>query len=407
MGCGNVGTMEKENYNNQVSELDNKEIKIPDNKLKINTAEIKKTDNPKRKKMKEKMKKEMKEYQKLIQRKRKNLNKNGEYDDTSESEDSRLKYAKGKNFAKKRKKLTPEEIEDGIKQDEKEEEKRKNRKAYFSPIQKELPFKHKESEGSYDPITSKQYSFGYENEIYKGINYGKPIRFYNQTWLTYDAPVEPNSYGPRVQIPPGWRIPTLDDYKNLFKYIGDNEKIKKFLTNERLLNMKNEYLYITSDKVFPDDNNAYNSKAWTYFCIGFNFYDEVEYPGIEPLDNPNKQKKIISIQNDDNNNNIINTNTNNLNEENKNEEYDDAIISGDEDDFIKQMNKQLNKNREDYRPINEDDLRKKNRLYTPNFKSYSSLKIDEDEKRNKNFNEAKKNENEDNEEEKKYLKRKK
>ena len=128
MGCGNVATMEKENYNNRVSEPDNKEIKIPDNKLKINTGEIKKTDNPKRKKMKEKMKKEMKEYQKLIKRKRKNLNKNGEYDDTSESEDSRLKYAKGKNFAKKRKKLTPEEIEDGIKQDEKEEEKRKNRK---------------------------------------------------------------------------------------------------------------------------------------------------------------------------------------------------------------------------------------------------------------------------------------
>ena len=56
-----------------------------------------------------------------------------------------------------------------------------------------------------------------------------------------------------------------------------------FLTNERLLNMKNEYLYITSDKVYPDDNND------TYFCIGFNSYDEVEYPGIESLDNPNEQ----------------------------------------------------------------------------------------------------------------------
>ena len=279
MGCGHIGTNEKENYNNQITEPNNMEIKIPNNKLKKNT---------------------------------------------SESKDSLLNYEKGKNFAKLRKKLTPEEIEDEIKQDEKEKEKRKNRKAYFSPIQKELPFKHKESEGSYDPITSKQYSFGYENEIYKGINYGKPIRFYNQTWLTYDAPVEPNSYGPRVQIPPGWRIPTLDDYKNLFKYI-DNEKIKKFLTNERLLNMKNEYLYITSDKVFPDDNNdAYNSKTWTYFCIGFNFYDEVEYPGIEPLDNPNEQKKSNSIKND-NNNNINNTNINNLNEKKKNEEHDDAI----------------------------------------------------------------------------------
>ena len=29
--------------------------------------------------------------------------------------------------------------------------------------------------------------------------------------------------------------------------------------------MKKEFLYITKDKVFPDDNNAYNSKAWTFF----------------------------------------------------------------------------------------------------------------------------------------------
>ena len=81
-----------------------------------------------------------------------------------------------------------------------------------------------------------------------------------------------------------------------------------------------------------------------FFCIGFNFYDKVEYPGIEPLVNPNKQKKIINIQND--NNNIINTNTKklSLNEDNKeDDEYDDAILSGDEDEFIKQMNKQLNK----------------------------------------------------------------
>ena len=51
------------------------------------------------------IKNEMKEYQKLIKRKRKILNQNGEYDNTSESEDSRLKYAKGKNLGKKRKKF--------------------------------------------------------------------------------------------------------------------------------------------------------------------------------------------------------------------------------------------------------------------------------------------------------------
>ena len=83
MGCGHIGTNEKENYNNQITEPNNMEIKIPNNKLKKNT---------------------------------------------SESKDSLLNYEKGKNFAKLRKKLTPEEIEDEIKQDKKEKEKRKNRK---------------------------------------------------------------------------------------------------------------------------------------------------------------------------------------------------------------------------------------------------------------------------------------
>ena len=72
MGCGHIGTNEKENYNNQIIEPNNMEIKIPNNKLKKNT---------------------------------------------SESKDSPLNYEKGKNFAKLRKKLTPEEIEDEIKQD--------------------------------------------------------------------------------------------------------------------------------------------------------------------------------------------------------------------------------------------------------------------------------------------------
>ena len=366
MGCGNVNTLESKNHKNKNSEGNNSNYKdkILNSKNDIKDI-VKQKNNEKRKKTKEKMKQEMKEYQKLIKRKRKILNQNGEYDDTSESEDSRLKYAKGKNLGKKRKKLTPEEIEDGIKQDQKEEDKRKGRKAYFSPMQKEIPFKHKESEGPYDPNMSKPYSLGYENEIYRDINYGKPIRFYNQTWLTYDAPVEPNIYGPKVMIPPGWRIPTLKDYKNLFKNVGNNEKLKIFLTHEKLLNMKNEYLYITSDKVFPDDNNGYNSKAWTYFCIGFNFYDEVEYPGIEPLEPPNKQKKIINIQNEDN---IINTNNNKYINNNK-DAFEDAIVSEDEDDFIKKMNKQLIKNREDYGPLTSEDIRKKKRLFTPNIKN--------------------------------------
>lgn len=381
MGCGNVNTIENENHKNSLSR--------PNSNLNENQEENKKNknitknvnlqkSNKKNRKSKEKMKQEMKEYQKLIKRKRKLLNSNGEYVDSSESEDSRFKYAKGKKFGKKRKKLTPDEIEDGIKQDQKEEEKRKGRKAFFSPMQKEVPFKHKQSDGPYDPSSSRPYSLGYEDEIYKDTNYGKPIKLYNQTWLTYDVPVEPNIYGPRVQIPPGWRIPTLDDYKKLFKFVGNNEKIKIFLTHEKLLNMKTEYQYITSDKVFPDENDGYNSRAWTYFCIGFSFYDEVLYPGIEPLEPPNKTKKIINIKRDED---IININTN-VNDVNK-EEYDDAIVSDGEDDFIKKMNKQLNKNRDDYAPLNEDFIRRKKRLYTPNLKNnsiYDELNKENDDK---------------------------
>ena len=170
------------------------------------------------------------------------------------------------------------------------------------------------------------WGLGIGDWIYKEINYGKPIRFYNQTWLTYDAPLEADIYGPRVMIPPGWRIPTLKDYKNLFKFIGNNEKIKIFLTHERLINMKKDFLYITSDKVFPDDYNGYNTKAWAYFCIGFNFYDEVEYPGIEPLVLPNQQKKIINIAQDNKKDeeNINTMNNNNNSKEEIKEEFEDA-----------------------------------------------------------------------------------
>ena len=359
MGCGNITVAEPDGI-----------------KTKKSLTKILNQPNPsqniKRQKAKDKMRQEMKEYQNIIKKKRKNLNQNGEIEDTDESEDSRLIYAKGKNFGKKRKKLTQEEIEDWMKQDEKEKNKRKGRKAHFSPMQKELPFKHREPEGKYDKHSSRPYSLGYEDEIYKDINYGKPIRLYDQTWLTYDVPVEPDVYNPKMQIPPGWRIPTLDDYKHLFKWIGNNEKIKVLLTHEKLLNMKTEFQYITTDKVFPRENNGYSPKAWSYFCIGFNFYDEVEYPGIEPLV-PKKALKIVQVKRDkkeDNKN--INDNEENMNT-NK-EEYDDAILSGEEDDFMKKMNKQLNKNKEDFQPVDENYIRKKTRLYTYFLKDNEIIK---------------------------------
>ena len=358
MGCGNITTSENESVqkSNPINDIDNNKT-IP--------------QDIKRQKSKEKMRQEMKEYQNLIKKKRKKLNENGEIEDTEESDDSRLLFAKGKNLGKKRKKLTQEEIENWKKQDQKEEAKRKGRKAHFSPMQKELPFKHRQPEGKYDKNSSKPFSIGYEDEIYKDVNYGKPIRLYDQTWLTYDVPVEPDIYNPKLQIPPGWRIPTLDDYKYLFKWVGNNEKIKVFLTHEKLLNMKTEYQYLTTDKVFPRENNGYSPKAWTYFCIGFNFYDEVEYPGIEPLI-PKKPLKIVTIKKENKENNNINDN--NLNNNLENEDYDDAILSGDEDDFMKKINKQLDKNKEDLQPVTEEYLIKRKRLFTPNFKDNTITK---------------------------------
>jgi len=358
MGCGNITTSENESVqkSNPINDIDNNKT-IP--------------QDIKRQKSKEKMRQEMKEYQNLIKKKRKKLNENGEIEDTEESDDSRLLFAKGKNLGKKRKKLTQEEIENWKKQDQKEEAKRKGRKAHFSPMQKELPFKHRQPEGKYDKNSSKPFSIGYEDEIYKDVNYGKPIRLYDQTWLTYDVPVEPDIYNPKLQIPPGWRIPTLDDYKYLFKWVGNNEKIKVFLTHEKLLNMKTEYQYLTTDKVFPRENNGYSPKAWTYFCIGFNFYDEVEYPGIEPLV-PKKPLKIVTIKKEKKENNNINNND--LNNNLEGEDYDDAILSGDEDDFMKKINKQLDKNKEDLQPVTEEYLIKRKRLFTPNFKDNTITK---------------------------------
>ena len=80
------------------------------------------------------------------------------------------------------------------------------------------PYDRREKEEPYDPRVSKPFKLGYEEEIYNGINYGIPIQLYNQTWLTIDCKVDPDTHMPRVEIPPGWRIPTIDDYKKLIKW---------------------------------------------------------------------------------------------------------------------------------------------------------------------------------------------
>ena len=340
MGCGNVTISNKGINNNEQSLLNGKKDEINLSKL----------NSKKKKKMNDIIMKEMEKYQNIIKKQRIFLNNNIETRDIIESQDFRLKNMMGKKFEVKRKHLSESEIEEGIKQDEKEEAKRKGRKAYFSPMQKEVPFRHRQPEGPYEESESKPYSIGYENEIFEDINYGKPIKLYDQTWLTFDVSVEPNFYGPRVKVPPGWRIPTLEDYKKLFEWVGDNEKIKILLTHERLLNMKTNYQYITSDKVFNNnDDKRNNSNPWAYFCIGFNFFDEIDYPGIERLKQPNIRKKDNYIEN---NYNIINT------KKSGNKEKEDEIISvdEDEDDIIKKINKKLKKEKGGYNSININNV---------------------------------------------------
>ena len=92
----------------------------------------------------------------------------------------------------------------------------------------------------------------------------------------------------------------LGRFKKLFKWVGDNEKIKILLTHERLLNMKISYQYIASDKVFNrkvnnNDNKMNYPNPWDYFCIGFNFFDEIDYPGIERLKPINDTQKDLNI----------------------------------------------------------------------------------------------------------------
>ena len=132
--------------------------------------------------------------------------------------------------------------------------------------------------------------------------------------------------------------------------------------------MKTNYQYITSDKVFNNnDNKRNNLNPWAYFCIGFNFFDEIDYPGIERLKLPNIQKKDIDIEN---NYNIINT------KKSSNKEKEDEINSFDEeeDDIIKKINKKLKKEKGSYDSINNNDNDNKKQLLNTN-----ENKINDDE----------------------------
>ena len=206
---------------------------------------------------------DFKKYQNEIKKKRHDS-------DSNSSSDSELRKNKRKLG------LYHSIIDAEISQEEKEERKRKYRMQYIPPLQKEVPFRHREKEEIYNPndIDSKPFKLGYEDEIYNGKNYGIPIQIYNQTWLTYDFPVEPDVKNPRVEIPLGWRIPYKKDYEELINFAESNERAKIVLTHEKLLNMNEDFIYITSDKVYSNEFDGYKNDAWKFYCIGFDISDE-------------------------------------------------------------------------------------------------------------------------------------
>ena len=134
MDCGNITISSKGNNNkkNNDSFLNNKNDRIFLSESSAN----------RKKKIKDIMKKEMEKYQNIIKKQREFI-KNIEKEEINESEDYHLKYMMRKKLGLKKKQLSDNEIVEGIKQDEKEEAKRKRRKAYFSPMKKEVPFRHR------------------------------------------------------------------------------------------------------------------------------------------------------------------------------------------------------------------------------------------------------------------------
>ena len=231
-----------------------------------------------------------------------------QYEKTNPDEENKLKNSTRikKKLGKKSYTETEEDKENELRQDLKEAAKREKRIKKFPPQQKELEFDHVPDD-DYDPI-KKPFELGYEEEIHKGINFGKPVRIFNQIWLSVDLPVEPDLYYPRVEIPTGWRIPNIEDYQELIKNCGDNDKAEIVLTHKLLLNMNKKYQYITLNKVYENIKDGYDPKAWMYNCIGFDFVD------LDNVDDDVKdieeKKQIIDdtiISNNDENNkeNII------------------------------------------------------------------------------------------------------
>ena len=303
-----------------------------------------------KKRTKEEQDNEFKKYQHEIKKKRNDEDSNS----SSDSEERRNRRKLG---------LYHSIIDGEISQDEKEERKRKYRMQYIPPLQKEVPFRHREKEEMYDPndIDSKPFKLGYEDEIFNGKNYGIPIQIYNQTWLTFDFPVEPDVKNPRVEIPLGWRIPYKKDYEELIQFAGNNERAKIVLTHEKLLNMNEDYIYITSDKVYGNEFDGYKNDAWKFYCVGFYLNDD------DDDDEENKEKKkkdgydvIMKEQSEyEYENDIVNMKGDNISK--------DEIL---DTEFKKKMNESIKRNKNNNKPskVNVQKLKNK-KPNTPNLKA--------------------------------------
>ena len=311
MGCGSVKT-QSEKPSEQESVESSKKSK----------------EKRKKSKKKKKTKKEVpkKKPKKIAPKKSSSENsKSKENDEKSSTEQYEIKL--GRKMGKKDYRLNEQDKEDILKQDLKEAKKRQSRFVKFSKPKKEVEFNH-QPEKEENNILDQPYSVGYEDEIHNGLNYGKPIRLFNQIWLTVDLPVEPDVYTPQVQIPPGWRVPTLKDYQELFDFCKNEKNSKIVLTHKKLLNMNKSFQYITLNKVHEDYFDGHFKNAWKFYCIAFNFEDEEEKKEKDKNDGINldikiKKKKIV-------NDTIISEFEEKENEEKENdeEENDDNIPKG-------------------------------------------------------------------------------
>ena len=345
-------TPEGEEEEKELSQKSSKQLGSKNSKISSEKSNKSSSFNFPRKYMenisKEQQDEEFKNYQNEIKKKR-----IGEEESSSESDTSSQKRAKRKLG------LYYQDVDEELEQLEKENKKRKGRMQFIRPLQKEKPFRHREKEKPYNPKKpdiSKPFKLGYEDEIYNGNNYGIPIQIYNQTWLTYDFFVEPDVNNPKVQIPLGWKIPSKKDYEELIKFAGSNERAKIILTHEKLLNMNEDYDYITSDKC-NNEFDGYKNQAWEFFCVCFNRDEE-----------GNKGEKKNKVDGFDF-----------MMNEQKNWEIDKGIISESDEsenenkkktDFEKDIKNKIKRNKnKKFSKINSNKINDKKRVKTPTLHS--------------------------------------